>query len=358
MKIGIITYHCADNYGAVLQCYALQEVLKKKGHEVEIIDYRNPVVLNDYRVSFDIPTMLLYLFTFKLSSFIKYIPKYFFQRKRKADFENFREKYLNRTKQVTRNTIPQYYDRIVIGSDQMWTIACCKKYEPVYFGDFPRSASCKLYGYAISSKGDFFMPLSVDALKTIIKGFSNLSFREEKIKELIKVTTGNDYPVCLDPTLLTDTEHWDAIVDDKWKKKKYVAIYQVRRSVSDPYAIDRIAQKYAKDHNLKMINLERPGYSIEDFVSIIKYAQAVFTSSFHATVFSIIFNTPFKSYCLNDGNDDRYVNLLRHLHLDNNISNQFVDVENVYSYDETQVKKHLVNLRRNSFSYIDSICEE
>lgn len=51
MKVGIITYHRAHNYGAVLQCYALQEVLKRMGHDTQIIDYRQPFIEKLYNLS-------------------------------------------------------------------------------------------------------------------------------------------------------------------------------------------------------------------------------------------------------------------------------------------------------------------
>ena len=44
MKIGILTFHNALNYGAVLQCYALQHYLQAKGHDAEVIDYRIPFI--------------------------------------------------------------------------------------------------------------------------------------------------------------------------------------------------------------------------------------------------------------------------------------------------------------------------
>ena len=50
MKIGILTFHCAHNYGAVLQCYAMQEFLRSQGHDVEIINYRPNYLLEPYKI--------------------------------------------------------------------------------------------------------------------------------------------------------------------------------------------------------------------------------------------------------------------------------------------------------------------
>ena len=51
MRIGIITYHRAFNYGAVLQCFALQELLKSMDHEIQVVDYRQPFIEKLYRPS-------------------------------------------------------------------------------------------------------------------------------------------------------------------------------------------------------------------------------------------------------------------------------------------------------------------
>ena len=50
MRIGILTFHRAHNYGAVLQCYALQETLKRMGHDVQVIDYRQPWIEDFYNL--------------------------------------------------------------------------------------------------------------------------------------------------------------------------------------------------------------------------------------------------------------------------------------------------------------------
>ena len=49
MKIGILTFHRAHNYGAVLQCYALQEILQRLGYDVYVIDYRQPTLEYAYK---------------------------------------------------------------------------------------------------------------------------------------------------------------------------------------------------------------------------------------------------------------------------------------------------------------------
>ena len=111
----------------------------------------------------------------------------------------------------------------------------------------------------------------------------------------------------------------------------------------------RIASMIGK--NCKIIDLSDMSYSVTDFVSIIKYAKFVITTSFHATVFSIIFKTPFYVIKLNDGRDNRYVDLCCSLGL----FKQCIDVGErklVVSVDFSQVDEKLLELNQQSRSYI------
>ena len=352
MNIGIITFQRADNYGAMLQCYALQEYIKKLGHKVEVIDYRNSNLESDHEVRFNVNLWFSFLFAGRILAFVKYIPHLFRRQYRRKLFAQFRNEFLNLSDSVSGNDIPIKYDRIIIGSDQMWTIGCYKKYDPVYWGQFQHDAKCKIFGYAISSKADFMMHLSIDDIRKITDSFEGLSFREKKIADIIACITGKQYPVTIDPTLLFDQELWDPLIDKKWESKKFVAIYYVRGKTE---SIISDAHKYAQDNNCTVIDLSSKSYSISDFVSAIKYSQAVFTSSFHATVFSVIFNKPFNTYCLHDGNDDRYENLLKHVGLENHLLDYGSKYIAPMALDKGNTKKRLDEYRKSSVDYLGKI---
>lgn len=355
MKVGILTFHRAHNYGAVLQCYALQKVIRDLGCEVEVIDYKQPHIESFYKKNIHLTVIFNYFIHLKLSILFKYIRDYLLYCKRKDLFRSFRQKYLNCSNTLIDNLIPDYYDRYVIGSDQVWGLHCCGGYDPVYFGGFAHSLSSKIYGYAISSNGDFLNFFSKKELTSVINRFVRISFREKNIRDKICDWVGENYPLSLDPTLLTNVGVWDPLIKDGYKKRKYVVIYHIRGSRYYPGQIEKNVYSFAANKGYEVMNFSTMNFHVEDFVSSIKYAQCVFTSSFHATVFSIIFGTPFYSYTLNDGHDGRYVDLLKSLNLNNHLLSETDQINNPMCFDYEETNAKLLHMREDSLDYLKEI---
>ena len=124
MHIGIITYHRAHNYGAVLQCYALQQVLINMGHKVEVVDYVNPYIDWLYKPHKAIIYVIKQLLQFNFYRIKQHIESYKLAKKRSFFFGNFVKKYLNCSSKCDEKTIPQNCDAYIIGSDQMWSLDC------------------------------------------------------------------------------------------------------------------------------------------------------------------------------------------------------------------------------------------
>ena len=90
MRIGILTFHRAHNYGAVLQCYALQEVLSRMGYRVEIVDYRQPFIESFYRIRFPKRFFFEKIIRLDFVSIINYLRKSMIPEiKRKFIFKKF-----------------------------------------------------------------------------------------------------------------------------------------------------------------------------------------------------------------------------------------------------------------------------
>lgn len=356
MKVGILTYHNADNYGAVLQCYALQEVLKSMGHDVFIIDYRNPSLDAGYKVyKYGRKAQIKNFILLRVNRIIQANRTYNKLVTRRALFEAFRKSRLNRTDQVIGKDIPRNFDAYIIGSDQMWTLACTSGYEPVYFGEFVRPAHSRLIGYAISSNADFVSDLSLEKLEERVNDFTHLSFRENKTFEIIYRLTGRHTQVVLDPTLLTNEGTWLPLINEKWKNRKYVAVYRVDRAV-DTTLILKKARDYSKLHGLELIDAGEG--SVEDFVSIIRYAKCVFTSSFHAAVFASIFGTPLCCFKLHDGSDGRFVSYLNSIGEEKHLYELTDDVCEISSIDKHRVSDKLEKIRQSSLTFlIESLCK-
>lgn len=355
MKIGILTYHNADNYGAVLQCYALQEILRSWGHEVCVIDYRNQPLEKGYIVyPYSRRSVAKDILNLHPQRAIKAINNVKMRALKRTLFESFREKYLNRTPRTNGANLPQDLDGYIIGSDQMWTLACTSGYDPVYFGEFKRPASSRLIGYAISSNADFVPVLSLNKIEERVNDFTCLAVREQKIAEIVKRLTGREVPVVLDPTLLTDEETWKPLINEKWASRNFVAVYRVDRCV-DTTQILRQAQEYASAHSFELV--DAGSGSVEDFVSIIKYAQCVFTSSFHAAVFASIFSTPLLCFKLHDGSDDRFVAFLESIGEGCHLCEMTDKIESVPTFTKKLVNERLTIVRNSSIEYLkNALC--
>lgn len=150
MKIGILTFHYANNYGAVLQAYGLQEVLKSMGHQVEFVDYRNPLI--EKRMDY---------FGLKSNSIIKVLYRLLFNytslSERKKIFDGFRKDYLSISKRINSSDLSNTdYDILIVGSDQIWNPSLTNGLDPVYWGE--ATGDIPIITYAASSNDLSILP--------------------------------------------------------------------------------------------------------------------------------------------------------------------------------------------------------
>ena len=310
MKIGILTFHRAHNYGAVLQCYALQEYLRSLGYDVQIIDYRQKWTEEVYKI-FSIYIFLKAYPTIRRKiRYIYHIKDRFVPYRRAHNFfSSFRKEYLNISSRFSFSLFKSY-DAVIVGSDQLWSMNCLGgSFDNIYLGFFDVKAGCKKIGYAISSVPDSIESLiSKRKLNESVNNFDFISFREKIIVDNIRKNTGRNIQQCVDPTLLSNKHIWEKLLDKKWSTKNYIVCYFVRGR-GELLLRDKVVT-LANMLNCEVIDLSSNMYSVTDFISSIAFAKYVVTTSFHATVFSLIFKSPLASYKLNDGRDARYVDLL------------------------------------------------
>ena len=272
MKIGILTLHRANNYGAVLQCYALQETLRSLGHDVRIIDYRQPDTEQSYQV---FSWAKLRQSSGNVRSFLKallYIPYSFVQQK---GFNRFRKRYLKTTLPVWRaDDMPQDMDVYVIGSDQLWSVQCMGGHlEPVFFGQFPHPEKSCVVGYAISSNIPSLQTIGVDRIKQYLASFRCISLREASICSWIKEQTGFSVRQDIDPTMLLDPKQWDAFVGSKPIKDDYVLMYFLLPQQK------KLAEEFARKQGLRLIEVGKVAFSPEKFLTYVKHATYVLGGS-------------------------------------------------------------------------------
>ena len=350
MKIGIITFHKAHNYGAVIQCFALQETLRNMGHNVRIIDYRQPTIERAYKV-FDFKKWAKYVLSLKKDA-LTYLYSIPVRMTKKRNFERFVSLYCNLTQIANPDDMPQDFDCYIVGSDQVWNWKILDdKLDSVYIGEFKRPKSSRLIGYAISGNLASLDMLGVDYLKKVITKFDLISFREGTLSKVVNCLTGIQVHVCCDPTLLTDPFFWDSVTNTKFQNRKYVLLYEVRYPKADRLLLCKKAQKLASIMGCELIIVNSGKYSVEDFVSLFKYASHIVTSSFHATAFSLIFQRPFYAVKLKDGFDGRYENLLHAIKADNLCVDTNFDPVPVKP-DFRPITQALSNYRQQSLNFL------
>lgn len=353
MKIGILTFQSARNFGALLQCYALQEILKKAGHNVYIINYKQKNISNYNRFNYK----LIIRYLLKLKPLAAYYT--FIGQKRKIKLTKrhkaFANKYLSLTRPCKKFNIP-YFDKYIIGSDQVWSLICTDgELDETYFGCFKRPLDSKLIGYAISSNQISLEKLGKERIMEYLNNFSSLSFREQNISESIKLFSKRKYPVVLDPTLLAMPDIYNNLLNEKITEKQYIVTYNLRKHKKE---IDIEANRLASKLGYEVIDISFYNNDVVDFVSLIKNSKLVVTSSFHGVAFSIIFHKPLYSIRLNDGHDDRSENILKSLKMENCIHNINFSDNPVPLIDWERVECFLKKMREESLNFlIKSISE-
>lgn len=286
MKIGILTLHNADNYGAVLQSYALQETLEAlcPDDEVRVVDYRNPVIERSYRIIGPRRRPLG-----NVTQFL-YAPA--LMRKRRQ-FGKFREEFLH-----VGTSLFDGYDVTVFGSDQIWNAELTGG-DLSYFG---KGFSGAKIAYAASDGGE--IGSTDDEIQGLLRGFSAVSCREKSLSEKIRAMTGRgDIQTACDPVFLRSKRQWQEFARLP-EERGYVLAYKVSENARFDSEAEFLGGRLGKRvvqvvyvRSLKKMFCRRQKFmeclSPQQFVGLFASADFVLTTSFHGTAFSLIFERPF-----------------------------------------------------------------
>lgn len=313
MKVGILTVHRAINMGAVLQCYALQELLRAAGHDAFVIDYVQEKVERTDRPVYCFSDWINLLKGFHLRSVLYYGKTKRGREAAYARFDDFLNKYLNRTAECDADSIPQDFDAYIIGSDQLWNSNIFGYAEDVFWGNFPHSEDSRIVAYAPSTSVKNLKTLPHDYVQKSLNNFSAISLREDSVTQYINANFSlKDKAVTvLDPTIATNPDVWKNIPQsERWQGKDYIFAYAARPYPSNPNIMTEKAKDLAKQLNCDIVSLDLNRHSPVDFINIIRNAKYIITSSFHGVAFSLILNRPLFAVMYGDEQDSRYVNLL------------------------------------------------
>ena len=284
MKAGILTFHEADSYGAVLQAYALQQTLSKLGADSEFVQIQMPQAASQAQPV----TGAAAIFARRMQAESK---------KREALFGEFRQKYMRRSRTYQpADPIDGDYDCFIAGSDQIWNFRIPGA-DARYFLPFAKPE--KRYSYAASFGADSLPEKAKAWAAEQLSRFQSISVREDSGSQIVKELTGREAQVCLDPTLLPDRAEWEALTQQE-AAPAYVLLFLLKYDE----ALVAKAKEEAEKRGVQlrtvtaafMPQLGMGAWNttgVTDWLNAIRNAQCVFTNSFHGMVFSMIFGRSF-----------------------------------------------------------------
>lgn len=370
VKIGIITFNSAHNYGAVLQAWALQEYLTEKQNDVNIINFRIAAIdslyvlykpRNPYKKK-----ILNRLYHVKQKAAVaRKNPK---KRKKYIKFEHFIGNDLHTTKPFKTLAALRKeewdLDVLITGSDQVWNGGITKGINPAYFLAFG-DKSMKRISYAASIGRDEIPSEENIMFERYLRDIDYISVREQNAKDVITPLTTKDISVVLDPTLLLEREKYDQIRKNPNVKQEYIYVHNVHLKRVDP-KLNAMAEELSKRLGLPIVhNWNKKMYENElraagdmgpkEFIGWIANASYVITNSFHATVFSIIYHRNLITIP-HFKHPDRMKFFLGTLGIGNHLIEEVQDLpENLeeLKIDYDTVDKIRRNLRKESTEFLD-----
>lgn len=353
-KTATLTFQKVFNYGASLQCYALQRALLKVGVENEVLNYQCNYMSKPYGLS-----------ALKSKGIVRYflgIAYSLVRMLRKANFKKFKE-HIRMTPElnlIDLHSIEDQYDAFIAGSDQVWNDSITN-FDPSYYLDFVKSSEKKM-SYA-ASFGFTSIPNNLESkYKELLNDFSVFNMREKSGVKNIELLLDRPANLVLDPTMLLTKEEWDKVASSSIKKDKYILVYQTTVS---SFLINTV-KKLAQSTGYKVICIPFPlgGFlkskleltaGPKQWIGLIRDAEIVVTDSFHGSAFSILYNKNFY-VCLTDA-ATRIYNLLNIFGLNDRICIEGSELELTKKIDWESVNTKLNEERIKSIGSIKVMLE-
>lgn len=371
MKIGVITFcFSKDNYGQILQCYALQTFLKKQGHDAFLINYQ-PDFKNG-KSGFKLQRIFYYILNFK-----KYL-KWWFNQKRECRsksqyelnnknnerrFDEFIKKYIKITSSLYNmdklNENPPLADAYICGSDQIWGNGGDW---PFYLSFVPDNKLKIAYAPSMGGINQFS-----DEIKPILiyylKRFDFIGMREKSGEETIRQLGIGGVTTVIDPTMLLSDLDYKKLITTKKYQRPYILLYLLGK----PCECDaKEVYAFAQENGLEVKYVASGGQydqydkkwpTIEEWLELVSSANLVITNSFHCTVFALQFSTPFITVLLNEGYErmnSRVSELLAKCQLSHRIYKGSLDAvyQSEINFDKFQEYRKCESMR--SFNLLES----
>ena len=345
MKTAIITFQDAQNYGAVLEAYALKSVVSEYS-DTTILNYFNPYFHRNTTGQ-------------GINYVIKSLLKYHSSRIKSAKFDIFQQQYLTGTQKcLQRGDLLHedlHFDCYITGSDQVWNLECSGN-DTTYFLDFVKhgrkcSYAASLGNSQVKDNGFF---------QKYLRGYYAISVREESGRDMLQRATHKDIKVVLDPTLLLNKEEWAKIFDLDFEEQ-YVLVYEVVTG----HQLFEQAKAFAKSVNMPLVCITdtsklRIGAKViksagpREWLELFAGAAYVFTNSFHGLAFSLNFNKQFFVELLPPPakRNTRIIEMLNQVRVKQRKASAYATCEHL---DYNEVNKRVALLRTESMNYIKAL---
>lgn len=370
LKVAILTQPLHNNYGGLLQAYALKEVLKQRGHEVTVINRRTPTPSKLRLIAHKIKNSLTSrtpdrklrltepqkkIISINTDSFInQYIPEL---------------SELITSNHGMKNLNNQNFDAYIVGSDQCWRPTYSPKIENFFLDFAERTKNIKRVSFAASfGTSDWeFSNKQTKTCKKLLKKFDAISVREKSAINLVQTYLNRSDAVhVLDPTMLLSKEQYNNIIKAQKTEKSPGSL--------NVYVLDKNPEKDAFISNIekqlglkqfevmpkKRINIDKViGSNINDFqyphpaswLKAFEDAEFVITDSFHGTLFSILYNVPFITLGNKHRGMARFESLLETFNLSERLVSdiQSVDIDSLQKRNiNWQDVNEIINSKRNA----------
>jgi len=316
-KIGIMTFHKAHNYGAVLQAYALKKTIESLGYEVGFVDIQHKCIAEGYKI---FPSVCITNPMFTLKGYVHLLLDPFRKVKRRKGFDGF---IRNNFDLISLCHGEVLVDTVVLGSDQIWNLEYTNGFVDFHFGKITGLKSKKIISYAASMGKTVLDMEQKRELYNYVEDINVLGVREQSLQKLLRDEFNLTSALNLDPTLLLERDEWNGITSSlPIESDDYILVYEVEPNSLKDYAVKEVCKKMglkvvylAAKTNFKIPRTHISDASPEQFLYLFANAKFVITTSFHGTVFSIINNVPFLTLGFGSDIDTRSLSILEILNL-------------------------------------------
>ena len=302
------------NYGAILHSWAFQQYVQRLDFvkNMEIIDYTTPYLEKMNRFfpwAEDLKDLLKAHQWRKAYRLLKTWPAYLI---RLYKFHQFEKKRLICTKPYTQKKLAKSelpFDTIVCESDVIWNPKlCANEYDPSFFAALPCFKKMNKVAYSPSLGDRILNDTYGQQFKELLKNLDHISCRESYAKTIIENYTTKPVTHVLDPVMLLEADDYKCITASRIIKDDYLLLYL---PVNNNPKLREQANLYAQKHQLKILEISThlkkikandvtlTHAGVEEFLSSIKHASCIFTNSFHAICFAIIFQKEFYAFTRN-----------------------------------------------------------